>query len=416
MTVRTAPALRRRTAAGLAAALTVGALLATPATAAPSSPATPAVATASMTVLSTGVPGKPYSEPTGLNDAGVVVGYAWADGQGRAASAIRWNQDLSPTVLPPLPGEDYAQALGVNGAGTVIGISWPAPREQSDATAVRWSAGGTPTALPPLPGDTFSRPIAVSVSGTVVGTSSHGAQDHPVAWRPDGTAVALAPLPGDTEGLVYDVNGAGLAVGFSYTGIGPKRATVWGPDGTPTPFVTDPAAVESGAYRINEAGAVVGGVDLPLAGGGSAWHGVIRSADGILHDLGPQTYASRITSSGSTVGAYQPDPTRLRTYAARWSPDGVRAQVDLEQQPEGQTTAEAVNESGTVVGYLWSGIPAREYQSGLVWAPDGSVTNLEPAGQSSARFVNDSGLVVGLWLPRPVGNLYPHHLAAVWRP
>ncbi|MFJ6621945.1 hypothetical protein ACIQOW_30745 [Kitasatospora sp. NPDC091335] len=429
-TVRTVRTGRRRTAAAaVAAALTAGALLAAPAAATPSAtpavPAVPAVpaagagagATLPMTVLSTGLPDKPYSDPTGLNNAGVVVGYAWASGQGGTSSAIRWNADRSPAVLPPLPGEDNAQALGVNDAGTVIGTSWPAPRSRTEATAVRWSAGGTPTALAPLPGDTYSRPVAISASGIVAGVSSHGGEDHAVAWHPDGTAVALAPLPGDTRSEAFDVNSAGFAVGVCATGgAGEPHAVLWSPDGTAAAFVTDPGAVRSWARRINDAGAVVGWADLPEPGLGSLRHGLLRSAGGVLHDLGPSTYPDALNSSGEAVGDYQPDPQVPRNHAARWSPQGVLTALDP-APPGGRTTATDINDSGTAVGYAWDGIPSRQYQSGRIWARGAAAENLDPTGATnSARLVNNSGLVVGLWLPRGAGDLYPYHVAAVWRP
>ncbi|MFF2617913.1 hypothetical protein [Kitasatospora sp. NPDC058046] len=416
MTIRTA--LRRTAAAAAAAALATGALLAAPAAAAPAPTPAPAAVTPPITVLATGMPDKPFSDPTAVNNADVVVGYAWADGQSNQTSAIRWNPDHQPTTLPPLPGEDYARALGVNDAGTAIGTSWPAPRAYSTATAVRWAADGTPTALPPLPGDTHSNPTAIGGSGIVVGASTDATgKSHAVAWHPDGTTVALAPLPGDDNAVPYDVNSTGVAVGQSYTWTGLRHGTVWNPDGTATAFVTDPAAAASSADRINDAGAVAGRVSLPEPGIGSVWHGLLRSADGTLHDLGPRTYPGAINSSGATVGDHQPDPDLPRTYAARWSPDGTLTRLELDRPTVGRTTAADINDSGTVAGYAWDGIPSRQYQSGKVWAPDNTVTDLDPADTTnSARFVNNTGLVVGVRMLRPPGSLYPYRQAAVWRP
>ncbi|MET8701290.1 hypothetical protein ABZW10_20845 [Kitasatospora sp. NPDC004723] len=416
MTVRPG---RRTATAVAAAALSTGALLG----AAPAAPAAPATSTAStttpaMTALPTGVPGKSYSDPTGVNGAGVVVGYAYASGQGVEASAVRWAADGTPATLPPLPGENFAQALGVNDANLAIGISWPTGRTSWQSTAVRWAADGTPTALPPLPGDLYSRAAAISGSGIVVGTSYTGsAGTHAVAWRPDGTTVTLAPLPGDTASEVTGVNAAGLAIGRSYTTVGSFHGIVWSPDGTPVRFQSGPTS-GSGDWPvgINDAGTVIGVADRPQ-GIGTSRHGLVRSPGGALRDLGPYTSPTAINASGTVVGQYQPDLGQLTTHAARWSPDGTLTPLPREPLTGGNSVAVGINGSGTAIGYAWDGIPARQYQSGRIWAPDGTLTNLAPnSSDNTTLFVNDAGLVVGLFLLRSPGSLYPSHLTVVWRP
>ncbi|GAA1402173.1 hypothetical protein GCM10009639_45380 [Kitasatospora putterlickiae] len=416
MTIRP---VRRTATAVAAAALSTGALLgAAPAGAAPAP--TPATSTTpAMAVLPTGVPGKSYSDPTGVNRGGVVVGYAYAWGQGVEASAIRWAADGTPATLPPLPGEDFAQALGVNDANLAIGVSWPAGRTSWESTAVRWAADGAVTALPPLPGDLYSRPTAIGGSGIVVGTSyGAAAGTRAVAWRPDGTTVALAPLPGDTTSEATGVNAAGLVIGRSYAGIGAFHGIVWRPDGTPTRFQDGPTA-GSGDWPvgINDAGTVIGVADRPT-GLGSSRHGLVRSPSGTLRDLGANTLPTALNASGAVVGQYQPDPDYSATHAARWSPDGTLTPLPRQPQTGGRSIAVGINDSGTAIGYSWDGIPARQYQSGRIWASDGTLTDLDPSNTAgnTTLFVNDSGLVVGLWLLRSPGMLYPTHLTAVWRP
>ncbi|MFF7456345.1 hypothetical protein [Kitasatospora sp. NPDC008115] len=405
---------RRTATAAVAAVLGTGALLgAAPAGAAPAASAAPA-----MTLLPTGVPSKPYSDPTGVNGHGVAVGYAYAWTQGREASAVRWAADGTPVTLPPLPGEDFAQALGVNDADVTIGISWPATRDHWQPTAVRWAADGTPTALPPLPGDLYSTATAIGGSGIVVGTSYSSSVDpHAVAWRPDGTTVALAPLPGDTSSAATGVNAAGLAIGRSYTGIGAFHGIVWSPDGTPTRFQTGPTAGRGDwPVAINDAGTVIGVADRPLDVG-STRHGLVRSPSGALRDLGAHTLPTAVNASGTVVGEYRPDPDQLVTEAARWSPDGTLTPLSPTPPSGGNSIAVGINDAGTAIGYGWSGIPARQYQSGRTWASGGTVTDLDPARTgNNALFVNNAGLVVGLALYRPPGNLYPTHQVAVWRP
>ncbi len=135
-----------------------------------------------------------YSDPTGVNNGGFVVGYAYGSGQVRDAAAIRWSPDLTPTTLPPLPGEDYAEARGVNDANLAIGISWPASRDYSRATAVRWAADGTPTALLPLPGDLYSRPTAIG-SAAAASWSGSPAMEPPSAPWPGARTGPSSPSP-----------------------------------------------------------------------------------------------------------------------------------------------------------------------------------------------------------------------------
>ncbi|MER5351670.1 hypothetical protein ABT093_15225 [Kitasatospora sp. NPDC002551] len=410
----------RRTATAVVAALGTGALLgAAPAAPAATASSTAATAAPTMTVLPTGVPGKSYSDPTGVNRDGVVVGYAYASGQGAEASAVRWAADGTPATLPPLPGTDHAQALGVNDANLAIGISWPAAASSWQSTAVRWAADGTPTALPPLPGDLYSRAVAIAGNGVVVGTSYASSVDtRAVAWRPDGTTVTLAPLPGDTTSEVIGVNSAGVAIGRSRTGIGAFHGIVWRPDGTPVRFQTGPTA-GSGDWpvAINDAGTVAGVADRPQ-GTGSSRHGLVRSPGGQLRDLGAYTQPTAINASGTVVGSYQPDPAALASHAARWSPNGTRTPLPRQPQTGGNSTAVGINDAGTAIGYAWDGIPARQYQSGRIWAADTTLTDLDPANTAgnTTLFVNNAGLVVGLALLRSPGSLYPAHVTAVWRP
>ncbi|MET9399219.1 hypothetical protein [Kitasatospora sp. NPDC002965] len=404
----------RRTAIAVTAALTAGALLG----AAPATPAAPVAATApTPTILQTGLPARSFSDPTGVNDNGVVVGYAYGSGQGNDTSAIRWNPDLTPTTLPPLSGEDFAQALGVNDANLAIGISWPASRDRYRATAVRWAADGTPTVLPPLPGDQYSKPTAIGSGGAVVGVSGNGAVEHAVAWRPDGTVVALAPLPGGTRSEAVDINGAGVAIGRSSTGSGTYRGVIWSSTGTPTPFQTGPTGGAGDVpVQINDAGTVIGWADRPQSTG-TVRHGLVRSPNGAILDLGANTLPVAINGSGTVVGQHQPNPTSSQTSAAKWSPTGTLTPLPLAASSGAKSTAVGINDSGTAIGYSWDGIPARQYQAGKIWAADGTLTDLDPTGTTNTTlFINNTGLVVGLSLFRSAGSLYPSHLATVWRP
>ncbi|GGV49412.1 hypothetical protein GCM10010495_78910 [Kitasatospora herbaricolor] len=111
------------------------------------------------------------------------------------------------------------------------------------------------------------------------------------------------------------------------------------------------------------------------------------------------------------------DPDTARQDAALWRPDGVRRTLGAPAGAAG-TVPSGINTAATVVGYTWSGIPAREYQQAVRWSPDGTPTVLPLAGgeqYAAALFVNDAGLVAGVQLLHG-GAMYASHLAVVWRP
>jgi probable HAF family extracellular repeat protein len=148
------------------------------------------------------------------------------------------------------------------------------------------------------------------------------------------------------------------------------------------------SGTESYAYGINDAGAAVGNT---YVNGQS--HGTIWTANGAT-DLGANTYAVAINSSGEVAGS------NGEAFVA------LSGNVEDLALPGGMnwSAAYGINAGGAVVGdgRLTNGI-----FRGLIWNSDGSVTQLGTLGgvSSQAMAINASGEVAG---SASLANGYTH--------
>ena len=86
-----------------------------------------------------GALGGNYSEATGINNSGQVVG--WSEMSTGYMHATIWN-GTTPTDLGALEGGRHSRAMGINNSGQVVGWSYAAGAQH----ATIWN-GGTPTDL-----------------------------------------------------------------------------------------------------------------------------------------------------------------------------------------------------------------------------------------------------------------------------
>ncbi|MFE3181893.1 hypothetical protein ACFXKR_13645 [Streptomyces violascens] len=349
-------------------------------------------------------PGAVWSHPSGVNDNGVIVGYA-ADSTNRFFP-VRWNADLSPTALPLLPGDPNGEARAVSDDGTAVGFS--------GHHTVRWAPDGTVTVLQLLPGDIggWGYVSAISRTGTAVGESSIGAASHAVKWGPDGRAVPLAALSGDVNSTALSVNSSGTVAGLSYSASGVAHAVKWRPDGTP--IALDPTSAYRDVWvgQINDAGTVLGRA-TPAGAANDQWRSLTWSANGTVTDLGRHSEAMAVNASGTAVG-YVLGEDNIDYTATSWSPDGAATTIGADYE---YTRAVAVNDAGVSVGHTGQKSPSNENRYALRWEPDGTLTelNVAPQGNSYALFVNNAGLTVGVRVTYPTPTS-PTHTAVIWRP
>ena len=200
--------------------------------------------------------------PTGINDAGVMVGWS-------GNSAVRF-EGVTLAVLPvleSLPGIYRAHAISSDGAiaGGVqggVGLYWP-------------SAGEEPTIIG-LAAFGAVLPSAINAGHVVVGRYCPlGQPCRAFRWSPNDVFIDMTP-PGFRSAAAVDINDAGDIVGYGVPTDGsPVRALRWksgSPVLPPLPGGTSASAVHPGgdAVGVGNGGATptlwpVGGGALPLA-------------------------------------------------------------------------------------------------------------------------------------------------------
>jgi probable HAF family extracellular repeat protein len=193
------------------------------------------------------------------------------------------------------------------------------------------------------------------------------------AANPIYVVAGLGGLGGPASG--YAINSSGTVVGWAQNPSGNQQAFV----STSNGFRALSAASTDGyAYGINNSGTVVGTTYV----NGTA-HGTVWSPSGAT-DLGADSYALAINNSGEVVGGNGSAFTVINgQLQSLGTPQGI-----------GWSAAYGINDGGTVVG---DGQLANGTFRGMVWSPNGSVTQLGTLGgnSSQATDINNSGEVVG---------------------
>jgi probable HAF family extracellular repeat protein len=185
---------------------------------------------------------------TGINDAGVAVG--WAETtlhdptcvapQVLQFLAVQWGPGgAAPQVLPPYPGDSTSAATAVNEAGEAVGISGScdvAVGAFSARHSLLW-VDGHPIRLPTLGGAGWNTPMAINNGGAVVGFSDlpgdvSGGVLTPnflsFLWTRQGGIVNLGALAGDPQSEATGINDFGQIVGTSFNpNTGASRVYLW---------------------------------------------------------------------------------------------------------------------------------------------------------------------------------------------
>lgn len=233
-----------------------------------------------------------YSSPSGLNNAGMVVGSA-----GNSTRAVYWNP--GPTVIPV--GDVQSSAWGVNDLGHVVGT-----RQFNEPDFV---PGGV---------FLFRGGIVQDLTSVLPGPQSFASDINNA-----GVIAGWAGAPGSPHAFVYDTNS--------------EKATDLG---------VLPGYSQSFASAINNAGQVVG----TLAWGDASDKRAFLF-DGVLKELGPVSYASDINDTGQVVGARSVNGSSYWT-AYRCDTSGGTVQfVDLGALPSHLgSDAMSINNDGDIVG------------------------------------------------------------------
>jgi probable HAF family extracellular repeat protein len=244
--------------------------------------------------------GGPETVVTGINAAGVVVGYS-CDAT-YVTHAVSWTggvvRDLGTL------GGTVSHAQAVNGTGAIVGFSDSGA--EAAISALAWN--NTASAGLPTLGGSSAYAFGSNDAGLIVGvatlTLTEGAQQYAHAALWNGGAVTDLGTLGGVSGTPHGssataVNGAVIVVGFSDAPTG-QHATRW--SGTAAVDLGTLGGDSSAALAINGPGLIVGYSDVSGDGALHAvsWNGLSLTDLGTLG--GPMSLAAGINTGGQIVG------------------------------------------------------------------------------------------------------------------
>ena len=261
-------------------------------------------------------PGAIFTQVFGINDSGMIVGFASLDNPSPAISFVYDSKKQVFTILPNVPGKFSTQAQGINESGAVSGNAGDGVFNIGFILEA-----GAFTVLPTR-GWPYTEARAIGTTGLVTGFSSDNA--------------------GHTVGFIYNPDDR------SFIDILPSPRTF--------------------AQGINSSGQVVGSVRLDAGGaypGSPAGHyGFLRARSAAIQlfevKRGVNTRARGITNWGRITGFFE-DPVTgtTRGYVASLAPvPGFQSLTvpdeDLLDVPGAVvTTPEGIEDSGRIAG-IWN--------------------------------------------------------------
>jgi probable HAF family extracellular repeat protein len=306
-----------------------------------------------------------------------LAALAAACGQALAQSAAAAATARAAYSIIPLGADQIGDAF-VNARGQVAFTT------QTNVVRAHFYDGRTVRDLGTLGGpDAFV--TGLNEQGQVSGGAAvdpAGQTYHAYRWSRATGMVDLTPRSPDGSAAA-GINDSGQVVGFGDPAA-PGAGALWSPRAAPLGIPLVPTA-------INDAETVVG------TWGDSPWevHALAWTRAGGVRDLGAtpgeDTTANAINRRGHIVGT-------SGSNAFLWTPRA--GLIDLGSGSAGGATATRVSDGDVVVGYNRYGAdcPGAHYCRGFIWTPRAGFMEIFPAspgGYTSARDVNRQGQVVG---------------------
>ena len=359
-------------------------------------------AAAQYVPIDLGTLGGTISSAAAVNESGQVVGDSFTAGNAEL-HAFSWTADGGMVDLGTLGGNS-SHAVAVNESGQVVGDIYPAGNNGA-THAFSWTATGGMVDLGTL-GGIYSTAVGVSASGQVAGTSSTAgdAEIHAFLWTADQGMVDLGTLGGPAS-MATDVSASGQVVGYAMpdpnnTGI--THAFSWTADGGMVDLGTRLDGL-SFARRVSDSGQVVGDsfINGVTANRVFSWTPSGGMVD--VGNLGSSASPTAVNETGQVVGYSYTGNVELHAFS--WT--AGHGMVDLGTLGGTQSTASAVNSTGQVVG--WSTTAGDALTHAFSWTAAGGMVDLPElavGGSGAAVDVNNHGQVVGssaghatMWVP-----------------
>jgi probable HAF family extracellular repeat protein len=322
-------------------------------------------------------------------------------------------------------GGASSYASDINSANTVVGWSETAA---GSTHAFRWSAGGGMVDLGSLPGDAMSQAIAILDGGTqdggvILGVSGDFSHWTPVVWSASGSISAL-PIPllaNSTNTFPTGFNSQGDVVGSDFGGGGPQHAWIWSAaDGKrDLSELTDPGTSEGFANGISASGlAVLTNHSGSCTQNPQCWRTYLWGRGNGVQSLGTPVVDAEasvmglaVNEVGTVVGwiGQGVTPATAGTIPYRWSPSSGFTLLENYSSDHPHGVALAVNSSGTAVGSDFD--PALGTEVASIWLGQGTITRLSSDDPATAVAINDRGTIAGWAAVSPGVN----H-ASIWDP